>query len=64
METIILVYTDQTEDSNNQNGWVVCHISKLKPTFNIFAGATPKEVPKLKLMAMEIDSDYDPNEDN
>ena len=41
------------------------HISKLKITFKIITGPTPKEPLKLKLMTMEeIESDQEPHEDD
>ena len=65
MWTVILIYASQTEDLNHQNGWFVYRISKSKKTFKIFAGPTRKNAPKPRLMTMEeIESDYDPNENN
>ena len=44
MGTVILVYTNQTEFLNHRNSWVMCHISKFKLTFNIFAGPTQTDI--------------------
>ena len=65
MGTFLLVHAHKTKYLNQWNGWVVCHISKPKITFNTLARPTQKESPKPILMMMEnIESDYDPNEDN
>ena len=61
----ILVYAGLISYLSHRNFLVVCHIYEFKITFNPFAVPTQKEPPKLRGMTLhEIDSVYDPNENN
>ena len=61
----MVTYTDETENLNHRNVWVVYDNSNANVTFNLLTGLTRKRTPKPRLVTTEkIESDYDPNDND